>query len=66
MNKGRILREFPDGIWTTDELAKEGWKLVEFCQGRNALGINAILARGIARAGIVRHGNGYALVEVIL
>ena len=66
MNTGRTLRYFPDGIWTTDELAKEGWKLVEFCQGRNALGIHAILARGRARAGIVKNDIGFALVEVEL
>lgn len=66
MNIGKTLRKFENGIWSTDELAKDGWRLVYFCQLTNAHGLNALFSRGTARAGIMRQGDGYALVEVEL
>ena len=65
MNKGRILQEFPR--WNVDALKREGWILVERCaKGSNAHGLIAIFSKGAARSGIVRNGDGFALVEVIL
>lgn len=65
MNKGRILQEFPR--WNVDALNREGWRLVERCaKGSNAHGLIAIFSKGMARSGIVRNGDGYALVEVII
>ena len=65
MNTGRILQEFPR--WNVDILKREGWLLVERCaKGSNAHGLIAIFSKGTARAGIVRKGDSFALVEVIL
>lgn len=45
----------------------EGWLLVEqFAKGQNAHGLIALFRKGTARAGIVRKGDSFALVEVIL
>ena len=65
MNIGHTLQEFPR--WNVDALKREGWILVERCaKGSNAHGLIAIFSKGTARSGIVRHGDGFALVEVIL
>ena len=65
MNIGRTLQEFPR--WSVDSLKKDGWLLVERCEkGRNAHGLIAIFRKGTAMAGIVKHGDAFALVEVIL
>ena len=65
MNIGRILQEFPR--WSVDSLKKDGWLLVErFGKGQNAHGLIAIFRKGTARAGIVKRGDAFALVEVQL
>lgn len=66
MNLGRTLQHLQTNNHSAKPLASDGWKLVENCEGHNALGIICILARGTARAGILRQGDGFALVEVIL
>ena len=66
MNIGRELMRIKEGFWTTDQLAREGWRLTEWCQGFNAFGLAAIFARGKERAGIKKDGQDYILVEVIL
>lgn len=68
MNKGHILKEFPaypTVVPAMDWCAENGWKLSDHCQGCNALGLVVLYTRGTANAGIVRHGDGFALVEVI-
>ena len=48
-------------------MKRDGWLLVErFGKGQNVHGIIALFRKGTARAGIVRQGDGYSLVEVIL
>ena len=65
MNTGRTLQSFPR--WNVDDLKRDGWLLVERCEkGRNAHGLIAIFRKGTARAGILRKGDGFALVEVQL
>ena len=65
MNLGRTLQEFPR--WNVDDLKRDGWLLVErFGKGQNAHGLIASFRKGTARAGIVRKGDGFALVEVVL
>ena len=65
MNLGRTLQEFPR--WSVDSMKKDGWLLVERCEkGRNAHGLIAIFRKGTARAGIVKCGEAFALVEVLL
>lgn len=65
MNLGRTLQEFPR--WSVDSMKKDGWLLVERCdRGRNAHGLIAIFRNGKERAGIVKHGDAFALVEVQL
>ena len=65
MNLGRTLQSFPR--WSVDDMKREGWLLVErFAKGQNAHGLIALFRKGTARAGIVRQGDGYALVEVEL
>ena len=65
MNIGRTLQEFPR--WNVDILKCDGWLLVErFAKGQNAHGLIALFRKGTARAGIVRKGDGFALVEVQL
>ena len=65
MNTGRALQSFPR--WSVDDMKRDGWLLVErFGKGQNVHGIIALFRKGTARAGIVRQGDGYALVEVIL
>lgn len=68
MNKGRIIKEFPENVQIGDAMTwcdENGWKLSDHCEGRNALGLVVLYTRGTALAGIVRHGDGFALVEVI-
>ena len=65
MNTGRALQSFPR--WSVDDMKRDGWLLVErFGKGQNVHGIIALFRKGTARAGIVRQGDGYALVEVQL
>lgn len=65
MNIGRTLQEFPR--WSVDSLKKDGWLLVERCEkGRNAHGLIAIFRKGKERAGIVKRGDAFALMEVQL
>ena len=65
MNLGRTLQEFPR--WSVDSLKKDGWLLVErFGKGQNAHGLIALFRKGTARGGIMRKGDGFALVEVII
>ena len=65
MNTGRALQSFPR--WSVDDMKRDGWLLVErFGKGQNVHGIIALFRKGTARAGIVRQGDGYALVEVEL
>ena len=65
MNLGRTLQEFPR--WSVDSMKKDGWLLVERCEkSRNAHGLIAIFRKGTARAGIVKRGEHFALVEVVL
>ena len=65
MNTGLTLQQFPH--WSVDSMKLEGWLLVERCaKGSNAHGLIAIFSKGTARAGIVRKGDSFALVEVIL
>ena len=65
MNLGRTLLQFPR--WSVDDLKRDGWLLVErFSKCQNAHGLIALFRKGTARAGIVRKGDGFALVEVIL
>ena len=65
MNLGRTLQEIPR--WSVDSLKREGWLLVErFGKGQNAHGLIALFRKGTARAGIVRKGDSFALVEVLL
>ena len=65
MNTGRALQSFPR--WSVDDMKRDGWLLVErFGKGQNVHGIIALFRKGTARAGIVRQGDGYSLVEVIL
>ena len=65
MNLGRTLQEFPR--WSVDSLKKDGWLLVERCEkGRNANGLIAIFRKGKKRAGIVKRGDAFALMEVQL
>ena len=65
MNIGRTLQSFPR--WSVDDLKRDGWLLVERCEkGRNAHGLIAVFRKGTARAGIVKRGDGFAMVEVIL
>ena len=65
MNTGRTLQSFPR--WNVDILKCDGWLLVErFDKGQNAHGLIALFRKGTARAGIVRKGDGFALVEVQL
>ena len=65
MKLGRTLQEFPR--WSVDGLKREGWLLVERCdRGRNAHGLISIFRKGKERAGIVKRGEAFALVEVIL
>ena len=65
MNLGRTLQEFPR--WSVDSLKRDGWLLVErFGKGQNAHGLIAIFRKGKERAGIVKRGEAFALVEVIL
>ena len=65
MNLGRTLQSFPR--WSVDDMKRDGWLLVErFGKGQNVHGIIALFRKGTARAGIMRQGDGYALVEVQL
>lgn len=65
MNLGRTLQEFPR--WSVDDLKRDGWLLVErFGKGQNAHGLIASFRKGAAMAGIVKRGEAFALVEVIL
>ena len=65
MNLGRTLQQFHR--WNVDDLKRDGWLLVERCEkSRNAHGLIAIFRKGTARAGIVKRGDGFALVEVQL
>lgn len=65
MNIGRTLQQFPR--WNVDDLKRDGWLLVErFGKGQNAHGLIASFRKGMARAGIVKRGDDFALVEVIL
>ena len=65
MNLGRTLQSFPR--WSVDSLKKDGWLLVErFGKGQNAHGLIASFRKGTAMAGIMRKGDGFALVEVQL
>ena len=65
MNLGRTLQQFPR--WSVDSLKKDGWQLVErFGKGQNAHGLIAVFRKGTARAGIVKRGDAFALVEVQL
>ena len=65
MNTGRTLQSFPR--WNVDVLKCDGWLLVErFAKGQNAHGLIALFRKGTARAGIVRKGDRFALVEVLL
>ena len=65
MNIGRTLQEFPR--WSVDSMKKDGWQLVErFGKGQNAHGLIASFRKGTARAGIVKRGDAFALVEVQL
>lgn len=65
MNLGRTLQSFPR--WSVDDMKRDGWLLVErFGKGQNVHGIIALFRKGTARAGIVRKGDGFALVEVQL
>ena len=65
MNLGRTLQEFPR--WSVDSLKRDGWLLVErFGKGQNAHGLIASFRKGKERAGIVKRGDAFALVEVIL
>ena len=65
MNTGRTLQSFPR--WSVDSLKREGWLLVErFGKGQNAHGLIASFRKGTARAGIVKRGEAFALVEVLL
>ena len=65
MNIGRTLQQFPR--WSVDDLKRDGWLLVERCEkGRNAHGLIAIFRKGTARAGIVKRGEVFAMVEVLL
>ena len=65
MNIGRTLQQFHR--WNVDDMKRDGWLLVErFAKGQNAHGLIASFRKGTARAGIVRKGDGFALVEVML
>ena len=65
MNLGRTLQEFPR--WSVDSLKKDGWLLVErFGKGQNAHGLIALFRKGKERAGIVKHGDAFSLVDVLL
>ena len=65
MKVGRTLQSFPR--WSVDDLKRDGWLLVErFAKGQNAHGLIALFRKGTARAGIVRKGDDFALVEVEL
>ena len=65
MKLGRTLQEFPR--WSVDSLKREGWLLVERCdRGRNAHGLIALFRKGKERAGIVKRGEAFALVEIEL
>ena len=65
MNIGRTLQEFPR--WSVDSMKKDGWLLVErFGKGQSAHGLIASFRKGTARAGIVKRGDAFALVEVQL
>ena len=65
MNTGRTLQSFPR--WNVDILKCDGWLLVErFAKGQNAHGLIALFRKGTARAGIVKRGEAFALVEVLL
>ena len=65
MNTGRTLQSFPR--WNVDVLKCDGWLLVErFAKGQNAHGLIALFRKGTARAGIVRKGDSFAMVEVLL
>ena len=63
MNIGRTLQSFPR--WNVDSMKKDGWLLVERCErGQNAHGLIAVFRKGKDRAGIVKRGEAFALVEV--
>jgi len=65
MNLGRTLQEFPR--WSVDSMKRDGWLLVErFGKGQNAHGLIASFRKWMARAGIIKRGDDFALVEVIL
>ena len=65
MNTGRTLQSVPR--WSVDDMKLDGWLLVErFAKGQNAHGLIASFRKGTARAGIVKRGDAFALVEVIL
>ena len=66
MNIGRTLKHLPTNDSSAKSLAYDGWRLINNCEGHNAFGLICILARGTARAGIMRQGDSYALVEVEL
>lgn len=69
VNKGRILREYQhehNVSVAIDDAEKNGYKVTDNCEGRNGIGIMVMLTRGTQKAGVVRNGNGFALVEVIL
>ena len=65
MNLGRTLQQFHR--WNVDSMKRDGWLLVErFGKGQNAHGLIASFRKGMARAGIIKRGDDFALVEVIL
>ena len=65
MNIGRTLQQFPR--WSVDSLKKDGWLLVErFGKGQNAHGLIASFRKAKERAGIVKRGDAFALVVVVL